>query len=236
MTAPAAPPAPDGRSPAAYGTALGVPPVDPWNVAALHPFHLLRDRLDVVHRLATRRVTTLAAAERLLADEAHAEHAATPEERAVLAARASAARAWSDAWRVGRGRPVDRAALEASNAVTATFLDEVDALAREVDGDAGSLLDALAEGRVRFFRDAARDRLEGYLREAGHLDGRRPLDEGERIVALDRALTRAGGGDVAPATLTAWLEGGRKRDKDGAEPVGGDGAPAADDDAPAESS
>jgi hypothetical protein len=100
----------------------------------------------------------------------------------------------------------------------------------------GHVVDALAEGRVRFFRDAARARLAGDLRDAGHLDDRRPLDEGERIVALDRALTRAGGGDVAPATLITWLEGGRPRGGDGAEPVRGDGALAADDDAPTESS
>jgi energy-coupling factor transporter ATP-binding protein EcfA2 len=224
---PASVPAPGDRPPEAYAAALRVPPADPWRIAALHPFHLLRDRLELLERLLRRRVASLAAVEALLADRPHAERVLAEDERALVAARTAAARAWAAAWRVGRGRPLDREALRASGAVSDTFLDEVDALARAQAGDAEALLEGLREGRVKRFRDAARDRLEGWLAEHGHLDRRRRLREGERVVALDRALLQAGGGAVEAATLATWLEGAASGGV-GSAPIAEDGPPEAD--------
>lgn len=52
-------------------------------------------------------------------------------ERADAAARAI--RAAFDAWRMGRGMPVDRAVLQESDAVSDTFIDEVTKLAKRLD-------------------------------------------------------------------------------------------------------
>ncbi len=88
---------------------------------------------------------------------------------------ARAAESWKEAWQVGRGRPVDRPALEQTDAVTDTFIDGVSALAKELDGDAEALLRevrARDDERVRGFRSAKADDLETYLRENGFLDPR----------------------------------------------------------------
>jgi len=70
----------------------------------------------------------------------------TDDEFAWVQARVQAVASWRDAWQVGRGVPVDRPALERTDAVTDTFIDGVCAVADELDGDAGALLQVL---RVR---------------------------------------------------------------------------------------
>jgi hypothetical protein len=65
--------------------------------------------------------------------------------------------------RQGRGEPVDRAILEASDAVSDTFLDEVDELSQLLDGNAQRLIAELRDGRIQRVRDARIDDLENYL-------------------------------------------------------------------------
>ena len=83
------------------------------------------------------------------------------------------------AWRVGRGEPVDRAALAASGAVSDTFLDRLDELARNLRGDARRLIEALDRGEVRGFRSDKRDALADYLAGAGYLPDDEPLSPEE---------------------------------------------------------
>jgi energy-coupling factor transporter ATP-binding protein EcfA2 len=87
-------------------------------------------------------------------------------------------------WRLGRGKPVDRAVLEASGAIGERFLPEVSQLAKEVAGDARLLLAALAEGRVPRFQQRNREKLQHYLAEHDY------LDENESL-ALDVVKQRA---------------------------------------------
>lgn len=179
-------PAPDGRTPEAYALALGVPAIDPWQPAgACHLFHLLRDDLALLGRLLRAGVTHLGPLRSLLR-EAAAEALLSDEERRRLVLRAQALEAFLEAWRAGRGRPVDRHALDASGAVTEAFLDRVDALARSVGGDAAALLEGLASRQVPRFRSKDRRRLEAWLRDHGY------LDDGPRSTAEDlrrRVLT-----------------------------------------------
>ena len=106
-----------------------------------------------------------------------------------LDARARAVEAWKTAWHVGRGRPVDRAALEETDAVTDTFIDGVTELAKELNGHAEALLEVVRERddeRVSGFRSAKADELAEYLREYGYLTDREPLsgeDMWQRILA-----------------------------------------------------
>ncbi|RMH04430.1 MAG: hypothetical protein D6702_03325, partial [Planctomycetota bacterium] len=115
-------PAPDGRGAAEYGAALGVPAPDlSGPVGALDLFHLLRDRLDLVHRLAVAGIRTLGQW-RALPGGGTGGGLLEPDEASSLAARAAVAEAVAEAWRIGRGRPVDRAALAASRAC-GSFVD-----------------------------------------------------------------------------------------------------------------
>jgi len=182
------PPAPNGDTPARYGARLGVPAVDPWRPDAIHPFHLLHDRLELVQRLARWRISGLGQLGTLLDDPSAALAIVTDGERELLAARLAATRAWAEAWRVGRGRPVDRSALVASGAVSDRFLPAVRDLAAAHEGDAVELLAALERSEVKRFRDDARAALETWLEENGYLDRRQRLSAAELRLRAGAAL------------------------------------------------
>jgi len=221
------PPAPDGLDAAGYASALGVAPIDPWRPERIHPLHLLHDRLDLVHRLTRLRIGTVGALASLLADEPQAVRLLGAGDRALVAARLEAARAWCERWRVGRGRAVGVAALTRSDVVSAAFLDRVARLADACSGDAEELLAALARGEIKRFREDAREALAGWLHEHGYLDPRPASTPAARVLAVEGALHAASrdGGDDAPsrvgtphigtsrveteaAALATWLESG----------------------------
>lgn len=187
VPAPADIPEPAGRTPEAYAVALGVPPVDPWSPpAAVHVFYLLRDDLTLLHRLlqsGVHRVGSL----RALLDSQAARILLTDKERHKLERRTAGVEGWFEAWRLGRGHPVDRQALEDSGAVSAKFLDKVAALNDRLGGDARALLDGLENGDVDRFRTDKREALHAWLTEHGYLDGRPALTEpqiGHRVGAV----------------------------------------------------
>ena len=101
--------------------------------------------------------------------------------------------AFCELWSVGRGRPVGPDALAQSGALRERYLNDVAAIALELEGDAVKLLDALRarETKPKGFRKATADALEEYFREAGYLDSRSPYSESElRTLALARPAAR----------------------------------------------
>lgn len=111
--------------------------------------------------------------------------AATPFDEQVfggIQARARAMEAWKDAWHIGRGAPVDRPALEQTDAVTSTFIDGVTEIAKEVDGDAERILQIVrkrSDERVSGFRSHKADDLEEYFLASGYLTDKEPLSDEE---------------------------------------------------------
>ncbi|HYW03376.1 MAG TPA: hypothetical protein VFA86_05485 [Gammaproteobacteria bacterium] len=197
-------PVPDGRSAQQYAIELGVPPVNPWGEpASVHVFHLLRDDLPLLHRLLRDGIERLGQLESLLASQA-AETLLDPDERERLKARDAAAKAWFEAWRTGRGRPVDRDVLEKTDAVSDTFLERVTELNAEVGGDARELLDRLEAGAVKGFRTAKLDELGDFLAERGCLDDREPLSDSDIRMQI---VAATGSADEA-RTLAEWLAAG----------------------------
>lgn len=208
-----APPAPQDDDAARYAATLGVPAIDPWRVASLHPFHVLRDRLDLVHRLATLRIADLGALEALLADDALRDRV-LGSDAALLVVRVRAAHAWAEAWRTGRGRPVDVTVLADSCAVSDRFLERVAVLANELDGDGASLIAALEGKRVANFRTEARRDLAAYLDEHGYLGEREPSSAAQRALASEAVVApEAAIAGVDGATLARWLDEGLVRSK-----------------------
>ena len=184
--APPEPPHPEGMSPEEYAVRIGVEPVRPWGAPdGVHAFHLLRGDLDLLRRLLRTGVEHVGSLDSLL-DSGEAGLFLSPDEESALRLRIAGARAWIEAWREGRGRPVDREALAASGAVTRNFLDRLAELAGEAGGDARRLLEEMDEGAVPHFRDRNRQRLEEWLRENGYLGDTNPLDAPgvERRVAM----------------------------------------------------
>ena len=205
-------PSPEGQSPEAYAVALGVAPIDPWrDPAGIHAFFLLRDDLAKLRRLLAAGVRTLGQIETLLAADA-VDTLLDADEQTRLRARSEGTKAWLHAWRQGRGRPVDRAALEASGAVSATFIERVADLNERLGGDGSALIERLAAGDVARFQSDKREELRAWLLDHGYISSETPLSTLElelRVAAAMRPWVADEGGVTAQAQeLVRGLEVG----------------------------
>lgn len=82
-------------------------------------------------------------------------------------ARARALEAALSQWRIGRAVPLSRQDLEASGAISVTYMDAVAELAARCDWDAAELLEAMRRKEISGFRKAALEELEEYLQAHG---------------------------------------------------------------------
>jgi len=172
-------PEPTDYTPEAYGALIGVPPIDPHaGVNAVHLFHILRDDLELLHRLLELGVTYLGELSSFLKGSV-AKEFLSREEIENLTWRLEAVRAWIEAWRRGRARPLDRAVIESSPAISERFKGEIAELAEEMNWDARALIDAIEAGNVRYFRARTRERLYEWLVEQGYLVEEEPLSPSE---------------------------------------------------------
>ena len=202
-------PAPEGHSPESYARLLEVPALDPRRPeGSVHPFHLLRDELPLLHALMdTWRIRSLGQLEALLASDAAPAALADEEVRTRLRGRCRALRTWVDLWRQGRGRPVDRGVLEQCGAVSAVFIDRAAELADRLKGDGEAFLRALRDGALGHFRSSKVAELEGELIEEGCIDLRERLDgEERRRLTLQRTASQGpvDAGDLG--RVVGWLE------------------------------
>lgn len=191
-------PGPDGMTAEEYAARLRVPRVDPRaDAGEIHIFHLLRDDLDLLHALLRDwRTTRLGSLEALLSARSGAHAIPDTALRERLLGRCRAARSWIAAWRQGRGRPVDRNVLEASGAVSKTFIDSVTEAAAGVGGDAQALIDALENGEVARFQRNKIAELADWFAEHGHLDDADVLDADGREQRVLRECAPSGARDV----------------------------------------
>lgn len=162
---------------AAFARAVGVPAFDPWHedLGGLHLWYLIHDPvvLTALLRAGIDRWGPLCELAERGDVEALAGGAARETDRAKARARLLSEALM--AWKIGRGRPVDRPALAASGAVSGAFIDAVSAEAVSCAGDAKLLLRRLESGAVKNFRSGKVHELERFLEENGFLDPREPL-------------------------------------------------------------
>ncbi len=181
------PPAPNGMDYSQYGRALHIPGLDPTALDQdrVHLWHLLNDahqlyeymRKGIVWWNQLRTLYSYSAMRTSMT-------ASEPYNRASVAMKA--VRAACEAWRVGRGRAVDRMALLESGCVSNNFIDELSELASDLRGDAGAILAALEAGDVKRWRTAATENLRDYFEANGYLTLDEPLSTEEiraRVVA-----------------------------------------------------
>lgn len=169
------PPEPGTMSAEDYAVAIGVSPIAPWGpTAGIQLFHLLRDDLELLWRLLRAGIDRVGPLDSLLRS-AEADLVLSPEDQRRLWRRVAGAEAWIEAWRQGRGRPVDREVLEASGTVSGTFIERVAVLAEELQGSGYRLVERLKEGGVPRFRLSSAEALEGWLSENGYIDATEPL-------------------------------------------------------------
>ncbi|NLF32716.1 MAG: AAA family ATPase [Planctomycetes bacterium] len=189
-------PAPQGRTLADYAAALNIPAFDPAaGAAGLHVACLLDAPQDLYNllRVGIQRYGQL---ESLLGHgRADAYLPAAAARRA--AAKAAILQAVCDCWKVGRGRPLTREALQAAG-VSDSFIDRVSDLAADLGWDAARLvavLEARDDERAKGFRASALDAVREGLIAEGYLDPRTRLTDAEalaRVLAAANEPLRAG--------------------------------------------
>ena len=206
---PPAVPSPEGRNPETYASVLGVPGLDPrQEPGAAHLFHLLRDDLDLLHRLMESwRITSLGQLEALLNSDAGSKAVTGTGLQDKLRQRCGAVRTWTALWRLGRGRPVDRIALEQSGIVSETFIDRAAELAENVGENGGALLQALRAGKLPRFQTAKIEELEHWLAEEGYTDQQEILPaEERRRLTLQQAMSDTSADVEDLNQVITWLE------------------------------
>ncbi|HEX8430113.1 MAG TPA: hypothetical protein VF625_02455, partial [Longimicrobium sp.] len=185
-------PAPGGLDHAAYGAELRVPPIDLDGPGSVHLWYLADDPA-LLHRLLALGAETWGAL-RAMVDAAGtvflgADESGYPRIHAL----GGAMERLLDLRRVGRGRRVDREALDRSGAITPVFMERVETLRAECGGRADLLLAGIAD--LPRFRADARATLREFLGSGGYIDPRDPLDDSrirtDLLVALAPDL-RAG--------------------------------------------
>lgn len=183
------PPAPRSDEPAAdYAARIQVPALSVHRPAsAAHVFHLLPDRLDLLHGLLYRGLThvgQLASLGDLLVGDGWLD----TDQLASLQARDRALALFMDGFGVGRGRPVPTGELEHRSGIKSNKLAEADALLAELDGDARAFVRALDDRRIKNLKQSKSDELVDYLQDEGFLDPRPRLVREEVLAQVMQGL------------------------------------------------
>jgi len=164
------PPDPDGHDHESYGEQLDVWEFDPRRGAGqAHLWYVVED-VELLHRLLELGIERWGQFENLLE---HTGGEAIPDDPEALQAvrrNGNALEAFVEAWQAGRGKPVDRQALEETSAVSESFIEEVSELAQRHNGDGEAIIQSLRDGEVDFFRANKIDELEQYFEEEGYIE------------------------------------------------------------------
>ncbi len=194
----APPPEPGGMDHDEYGRLLKVPGIDPWseNQEGLHLWYLIDDPAALYDflSLGLSRWGQLRSCLETQKLQLFEKHGRVLRRARALADAVSFATA---VWRVGRGRMVSPRVLPEAG-VSETFVEKVEELLEECQGNARFLIRALQEKRVKRFQVGVIEKMEAWFRENGYLDDLRPLHPTElRDRVLDRVIDRVEAGVLA---------------------------------------
>ena len=176
---------------AAYAMRLGVPTFDPTQGADWqHLYYLTWDDSALLHRCLSAGIEHVGQWRMLCKQDSSTSEAIIAEHlmAAQLDARAMVLKEYCLAWQEGRGGgQVPREAIEASEAVSNTFLGRVVELLEELNGDGGELVRILktrSDSRVQGFRTASAEAIEKTLIEGGFIDEREVLGESDVLTRV----------------------------------------------------
>lgn len=164
-------PSPEGMSHEEYGRALNVPPIDPWSDSSgtIHLWYLIDDDRRL-HGLLRHGIHTWGQFRSLVQSGGH--ELVEDGDRLYRCAEAAVRviETLCRLWRAGRGRPVDRAVLQAAECVGERFLDQIAAVADECEADAERILERVDE--IHGWGRKSTQKLREYLEASGCLDSR----------------------------------------------------------------
>ena len=171
-------PSPGGMTLIEYQRVLNAPQLDPSGGARVNHLAYFIESSEQLYLLVRAGIETYG---QLQSMGSHGKvDAYVPDDvLARMEARACLLDAFSEAWRIGRGRPVSREVLLEAG-VSKSFIDRVTEMAKDLSWDAKRLVEALDTGtdeRAKGFRTKSLASLEENLSENGYLDTRETLDE-----------------------------------------------------------
>lgn len=210
-------PAPEGKTRDEYAELLNVPPISDRSggAAAAHLWYLVDD-LNVLHELLSFGMTTWGQLSTMLANGGLGLAARHEQVIARAAALARVLDTLLQELAVGRGRPVDRAALLDSGAVSNLKIDEVAAVADHSRGNARAFIAAMENKAVVGFQTRKIADLRAYLEREGYLDEQAPRSEEEiRAAVLTTAASDIHAGLLRHADLDRLLSSLQRRWPDG---------------------
>ncbi len=207
-------PAPGERGPEEYGAMIEARRFDPRDApTAQHLLYLLWDDLHALRRLLDSRIETVGQWLQLSRNESGLSIALKGEFEAggQLDKRAELLGAFLEAWAEGRGKLVDRAVIEASEAVKERFMEPVVEIATELGNDGRRLIEKLTgekdDTRLSRFQKKTTIKLALYLETNGYLDPRPVLSEPElRVRVLASPAARSLPEAVSSLLLDVWWQ------------------------------
>lgn len=147
--------------------------------------------LDLLHQLLGLGIQRWGQLENLLSNAGGKAVVDDPDRLESVECNGAALKEFVRSWQKGRGKRVDRDALEDSGAVSGTFIDRVTELAEELNGDGEQIIEALRDGQVNRFRSDSMDDLETYFEENGYIESVDPLEpEQIRVRVIDCLVER----------------------------------------------
>ncbi len=169
--------APNGHNRDSYGQLLRVPGIDlnEFDAGSIHLWHLIDDPSSL-HKHLCVQIETWGQLRTLSEYGGGIPNVDDPALVERCRARALVFATIAETWQVGRGRPVDRAVLIDSGAITGVFLDRATDLAESLSGNAAALMKAIEVGRLPRFHSTYLRRLQTYFEEHGYIDSTPPLN------------------------------------------------------------
>ena len=202
-------PVPKGKTPEQYGASLRVPTFRPaLGSTEQHFYYVLWDDLDLLHEFVKKGIKRVGQWQTVSGTPLAEQLSSRSITPADIGSRLDLLDFFCELWMHGRGRPVDRDVLADSGALTERFLSDVATIAKELDGDAERLLEALANRkyqRLKGFRNTSIEQLRNYLIEHEYLDERPVFAESElrlRCMASPAANQLSDG--VASECVRRW--------------------------------
>ncbi len=187
------PPNPVGLDHEAYGIKLNPPRFDPRQPAgAVHLWYVVSDP-RALHDFLRLGVETWGQLESLIASNQISE--LVPDtQKTIEESRQNglAIRKFLHSWRIGRGKPIDRKALEESGAVSETYIERAAELAAQKNGNAQEILNALRDGAISRFHESKVNDLEAYFVQKGFIDSAEAPSSTEIRLEIVQELRRAG--------------------------------------------
>jgi len=182
-------PSPGGKSHDQYGKELEVPPFNPVtdNIESLHLWYLVEDT-HLLHNCLSMGISYWGQLKSFIESNGRIE-GLEQASFSRLKDKAAVLIRFQELYRQGRSYPIDREVLEASDAVSDTFLDKVTEKMKKLNHQPESLLRALRNGEVPGFRNAKADELEEYLYSRGYLKEEKVLTRNDILVRIQAMIS-----------------------------------------------